>query len=115
MFNREPIRFEMPIKEYKEQDFITVLTRDDLFARDELQVFEAAMKWGKHQCKSEGPSPEDLRKQLANVLPLIRFPLMKGEDFVLHVVGTKILNPEEEMELFRYFLLEPSSRYVVAK
>lgn len=99
---------------FKEDEIVEILKRDDLQVMDEMKVFESIHCWGMRECRMKGFSdsdPKAVRKQIDKLLKCVRFPLMKSEDFVLGVQGLKVLKQEEEIELLRYFALDESKRY----
>ena len=45
----------------------------------------------------------DLKEVLADIIPLIRFPVMKLTEFATNVVETGLLSPETLVPIFTYF------------
>ena len=69
----------------------SVLERDTLTVR-EVDIFKAVDRWAEHQCKKQQRevSGEEKRKILGDAVNLIRFPLMKQEEFASVVPKTKV-------------------------
>jgi len=80
-----------------------VLKRDTL-AIDEIDLFEAVIAWGESQQKAEGKTvtPHGTKTAIAELLPLIRFPLISTEHLASQVVPRLVLSPEQTLELFTY-------------
>ena len=82
----------------------SVLERDTLTVR-EVDIFKAVDRWAEHQCKKQQRevSGEEKRKILGDAVNLIRFPLMKQEEFASLVPKTNILPKEYALDVFLYF------------
>ena len=80
------------------------LERDTLTAC-EVDIFKAVDRWAEHQCKKQQRevSGEEKRKILGDAVNLIRFPLMKQEEFASLVPKTKVLPKEDALNVFLYF------------
>ena len=80
------------------------LERDTLTVR-EVDIFKAVDRWAEHQCKKQQRevSGEEKRKILGDAVNLIRFPLMKQEEFASLVPKTKVLPKEDALEVLLCF------------
>ena len=80
------------------------LERDTLTVR-EVDIFKAVDRWAEHQCKKQQRevSGEEKRKILGDAVNLIRFPLMKEQEFASLVPKTKVLPKEDALEVLLYF------------
>lgn len=81
-----------------------IVSYDELQA-DEKTVLEAVTSWGENQCQKQNieNNSENLRTVLADVLYLVRFPLL-GESFFTNVVSDLgLLTDKEKVELFKFF------------
>ena len=80
------------------------LERDTLAAR-EVYILKAVDRWAEHQCKKQRQeaSGVEKRKILGGAVNLIRFPLMKEEEFASLVPKTNILPEEDTLEVLLYF------------
>lgn len=102
------------------EDFLSLSTNvlcrlledDELEAADEMQVYEAVLRWAKAQCKRDGQqvSPTNLRQSLKDVIPHIRFPQMDCAEFALRVAKKGILTNDELVPIFMYFTIPESQR-----
>lgn len=72
-----------------------ILKRDDL-AIPELDLFEAVLAWSKAQ------GAKDTKEYLKDVIPLIRFPIMKSKDIASKVIPAAVLEMQQTLELFTY-------------
>ena len=82
----------------------SVLERDTLTVR-EVDIFKAVDRWAEHQCKKQQRevSGEEKRKILGDAVNLIRFPLMKQEEFACLVSKAELLSKEDICDVFFYF------------
>ena len=82
----------------------SVLERDTLTAC-EVDIFKAVDRWAEHQCKKQQRevSGEEKRKILGDAVNLIRFPLMKQEEFACLVSKAELLSKEDICDVFFYF------------
>ena len=80
------------------------LERDTLTVR-EMDIFKAVDRWAEHQCKKQQRevSGEEKRKILGDAVNLIRFPLMKEEEFACLVSKAELLSKEDICDVFFYF------------
>ena len=80
------------------------LERDTLSAC-EVDIFQAVDRWAEHQCKKQQRevNGEEKRKILGDAVNLIRFPLMKEQEFASLVPKTKVLPKEDALEVLLYF------------
>ena len=88
-----------------DKTLVTLLDRDDLNA-EEKSIFEAAVKWAKHQCskKGEDESPDNIRRCLGDAFHRIRLPTMTIQDFSDTVLPSQLLSKTEETHLHRYIV-----------
>lgn len=79
---------------------------------DEIELFSACMLWCKAECKRrELEETIDNKKYiLSDILPLIRFPVMKLEDIAKTINPSKILPKEQVLQLFTYLGTEEKKR-----
>ncbi|CAB01179.1 BTB domain-containing protein [Caenorhabditis elegans] len=91
-----------------------VLTRDGLRIR-EIFLFQAVLRWAKFEAERRGmPANGDSRRAvLSRSIPLIRFPLMKIDEFALHVEPSHILSDREMNKIFKYLAVSPPDRPVL--
>uniref|UniRef100_A0A8R1HW72 BTB domain-containing protein n=1 Tax=Caenorhabditis japonica TaxID=281687 RepID=A0A8R1HW72_CAEJA len=91
-----------------------VLTRDGLRVR-ELFLFQAVIRWATYEAERRGmpPCSESRRSVLSRAIQLIRFPLMKIDEFALHVEPSQILTDREMNKIFKYLAVSPQDRPVL--
>lgn len=89
--------------------FISII-KDDSIPVSEENVFKAVMKFGKAKCERKNleASQENLRKELADVIPHVRFPLMNSEYVMENVDESGLLSVVQLKTLFQYFLRKRS-------
>lgn len=85
----------------------TVLKSERLKAR-EIDIFHAGTKWAKHQCSlaNDEINGNSVRRNLGDILYLIRIPLLSLEDYSKIVVKSEILTGEEQLLFYKYFTLK---------
>lgn len=85
--------------------FVSII-KDDSIAVSEENVFEAVMRFGKAKCERKNleVSQENLKRELADVIPYVRFPLMSSDYVTENVDKSGLLNVSQLKTLFRYFL-----------
>ncbi|XP_020295866.1 BTB/POZ domain-containing protein 1-like [Pseudomyrmex gracilis] len=85
-----------------------VLERDTLHVR-ESKLFQAVVRWSEAECTRRQLTviPKNQRMVLGNALSLVRFPLMTKEEFTSGPAQSGLLNYEEVLSLFSYFILNP--------
>ncbi|XP_071519557.1 BTB/POZ domain-containing protein 6-like isoform X2 [Panulirus ornatus] len=68
-----------------------------LFLPSEVVIFRAAVTWGNAQLSTHGMvnTPANLRQEVAELLPLVRFLTMSCDEFVRHVLPSGVLTQEE--------------------
>ncbi|CAB3405950.1 unnamed protein product [Caenorhabditis bovis] len=88
-----------------------VLNRNSLRVR-EIHLFQAVVRWAKAECERRNVpcTAENKRVVLGNALQLIRFPLMKIDEFALHVEPESLLSDREMTQIFKYLAVNPSDR-----
>lgn len=97
------------------EDIICEILKRDTLNIMEIDLFRSIIKWAKEQCKRRelSDSMDNLRKILRkHIIQLIRFPLMRIEEFANEVVAKypKLLNETEIIDLFLYFNINPRSQ-----
>jgi len=92
-----------------EKTLVTILSRDTLQAPENL-VFEAAMRWGKHQTKKASPSPAELKTALAKILPVVRFGILSSKEFASQVVPSGLLDQAQTLEFFTHLAKRDSKQ-----
>jgi len=88
-----------------DESLVFALVSGDVLAATELQLFNACAAWANAQCVAQSiePTPENRRKLLHRILPLIRFPLLTAQNFATEVVPTQLLESEDQIFLFQFF------------
>ena len=83
--------------------FLSLLGKDEL-AAGEIEIFQAAVKWAKHQCETRQMpiDGQNMRMQLGEALFQIRFPVMPIEEFARVVDSSGILTKEELLMMYQY-------------
>lgn len=87
-----------------------VLTRDGLRIR-EIFLFQAVLRWAKFEAERRGmpANVESRRTVLARAIQLVRFPLMKIDEFALHV-EPNLLTEREMNKIYKYLAVSPPDR-----
>jgi len=78
-----------------------IISRDSLAISSELTVFMAVNRWSHRQCRRRHlePTPENKRFVLQGAQFLIRFLTMTTEEFKAGQASTRLLTPEEEVNI----------------
>eukprot|EP01103_Thecamoeba_quadrilineata_P007941 TRINITY_DN17758_c0_g1_i1.p1 TRINITY_DN17758_c0_g1~~TRINITY_DN17758_c0_g1_i1.p1 ORF type:complete len:489 (+),score=79.48 TRINITY_DN17758_c0_g1_i1:60-1469(+) len=103
-----PIAFHSPSFQELSEENVILLIKNDLLELNELQVFQAIVKWAKaaiHEDEEDNSSGRDhnlLKEKLANIFPLIRFPLMKGTELSEEVEPLGLVPESYLLEAYRY-------------
>jgi hypothetical protein len=90
------------------KDKVRQLLESDALSIDEVDLFKAVLRWGEeylYRHKQELGLQENekgLQTVLAELIPLIRFPVMSMEDFSSEVVPTHVLQSDQQLEIFQY-------------
>merc|ERR1711874_232341 len=73
------------------------LIEQELTVSSEVIVFQALLKWGRSKLESnkEEITSKNLRKELQDFLPKVRFLTMSIEEFVIHVMPSEVLSLDE--------------------
>ena len=79
-----------------------VVGLDIIAGTSERQLYEACMKWAKHQLKKDDPSDEEIRATLGYTLYKIRFPTMTPQVFAEITTHSNILSAEEKLDVYVY-------------
>ncbi|XP_065335990.1 uncharacterized protein LOC135936911 [Cloeon dipterum] len=85
-----------------QDDLASLLARDDLNVKSEVEVFEAVTRWGLMRVLKEGktPSPELIREKIGPaVLKQIRFLTMTGIEFSRVHTSAQLLTYEEGLAI----------------
>ncbi|ODN05932.1 BTB/POZ domain-containing protein 2 [Orchesella cincta] len=87
------------------------LQDDDTFA-SELSIFHGVLRWAETECSrmNISGSPDNQRLVLADILELVRLPVITSEDIALEVIPSRILTPEECTLLLQYKVVTPQNR-----
>uniref|UniRef100_A0A1I7U7D6 BTB domain-containing protein n=1 Tax=Caenorhabditis tropicalis TaxID=1561998 RepID=A0A1I7U7D6_9PELO len=90
-----------------------VLARDGLRIR-EIFLFQAVLRWAKFEAERRGmpANTESRRTVLSRALQLIRFPLMKMDEFALHVEPS-LLTEREMNKIYKYLAVSAPDRPVL--
>ena len=94
------------------EDIICDILKRDTLNISEIDLYKCIIRWAKEECKRREliESDENIRKILRkNIICLIRFPLMRIEEFANEVASKnlKILNECEIIKMFLYFNVNP--------
>nr|XP_045621881.1 BTB/POZ domain-containing protein 1-like [Procambarus clarkii] len=70
---------------------------------NEVTVFSSLITWAQHQLELRGTNctPSDLRQEMNDFLPLVRFLTMTTDEFVENVVPTEVFTLEETCAILR--------------
>ncbi|XP_078361282.1 BTB/POZ domain-containing protein 6-like [Oculina patagonica] len=82
-----------------------VVVRDTLTI-EEIELFKAVDLWATKECERQGLAADGAVKRRVlgeDVIEGIRFPTMKQEDFASVVLDSKILTPDEIVNIIKYF------------
>lgn len=90
------------IVELLDENLLLKLLVRDTFCAREIDILDAVRWWATQQV---GTDSACIRKCLANILPLIRFPLMTLKEFVSIAVPSDLLPPEEVRQLLACYNL----------
>ena len=87
-----------------------VVARDNLSIK-EVCLFQAVDRWATTQCEKQGLAEDGpIKRRILGeeVMKVLRFPVMTGEEFAVNVLDTNILTSEEIVTLFKYFTVPTS-------
>ncbi|KAH3791315.1 hypothetical protein DPMN_144798 [Dreissena polymorpha] len=76
----------------------------DNFGTSECELINGCIRWARHACKSSGRSEtdSDIRDVPGKeLIDLIRFPAMSGNEFAENVAGTSLLCQSDIIDVFR--------------
>jgi BTB And C-terminal Kelch len=86
--------------EVSRDDVITLLQRDDLSVKSEVELFDAIARWGLKQVTkaNQKPTPELIRQMLGpSIIKSIRFLTMSGAEYSRIHLSSKILDYAETL------------------
>jgi len=89
---------------------ISILKSDKLTAK-EVDIFDAAVGWGKAELKRESKKTEEksrLSDVMKDVLPHIRFPVMEMADVATKVTTSGLLSNEQILALYTFIGSRPA-------
>ena len=91
-----------------QQDSLTDFLAKGKLPNNEIDYFEAAIRWAEEECKCQeiDVSPENKRKVLGPALHEIKFGLFTPEEFAEKVKPTGLLTAEEQMEIYPWIILK---------
>jgi len=78
-----------------------ILERDGLTSK-EGELFDWVIKWGKAQSSAAASDAKELAKATADVIGLVRFPLMTTKEVAMKVSPLGVLSVQQQLELFSY-------------
>eukprot|EP00808_Paulinella_micropora_P015776 g58134.t1 len=97
------------------KDRLLLLLQDDFLCVEEVSLFQALLRWGKHQLsqlkateqkEQKGTQEATAMKEvLSDLLPEIRFAVMETDDIATHVAPSKLLDEALMLKLFQYSVL----------
>jgi hypothetical protein len=78
----------------------------------EIEVFKAVVLWAEEQCKKNNITCEGENKRniLGDMFYKLRIPTMTLRQYSNTVVTSDLLTEQEQLQLFKYFTLNPSSK-----
>ncbi|KAH7698562.1 BTB/POZ domain-containing protein 3-like isoform 1 [Aphelenchoides avenae] len=73
---------------------------------EETLIFSRVSAWGEAECTrlQLPPEPANIRTVLGDVLRLVRFPLMTGQEFACGPGKSDLLSQEEKLDLYPWFV-----------
>lgn len=90
------------------RDNVLAVFKSERLKANEIDIFNAGIKWSKHQCKLKNieTNAENQRKILGNLLYLIRIPLLTLQEYSQVVVRSGILTADEQLLFYKFFTLK---------
>ncbi|KAL3083669.1 hypothetical protein niasHT_036797 [Heterodera trifolii] len=84
-----------------------ILARDELQIREEISIWNAALRWADAKCRENGLecTAENRRAVLGPALFKIRFPLFSKEEFSEKIVSSGVLKMEEVIGIYQFLCL----------
>ncbi|XP_071156170.1 BTB/POZ domain-containing protein 6-like [Mytilus edulis] len=88
----------------------------DKLSTSEIEVFKAVVLWADEQCKKNNipDEGENKRNILGDMFYKLRIPAMTLRQYSNIVVTSELLTEQEQLQLFKYFTLQPSSKSKVS-
>lgn len=92
-------------------DTVKELLSNEMLSVDEGELFDAVLKWAKHQCLVQPieMSPTNLRRIMSRLAHLFAYPSMSLKEFANGPGKLRILNDTELVNLFLHFTLKGST------
>lgn len=92
---------------------LAVLLSDDELACPEVTIFDGLMRWGRAACRKAklDDTNQNVKEQIKDLLPHIRFPLMTFEQLKTVVASAEVLGAEEMVELYSYVHVEDEDTF----
>ncbi len=87
------------------RDTLRQILEKDFLNTGEFRVYLFCRKWAEDQCKKRGgpARPQDIAKELDDLLPLIRFPVIMSDEITLHrLTRDGLLTTEDEHKMLEY-------------
>jgi len=81
------------------EDLATSIISDDELNMDEMDIFEAALRWGKHKATENS---EDLEQVMSGLVQVIRFPLIGASKLINRVKTTGVVPIEIYVEALEF-------------
>eukprot|EP00823_Brevimastigomonas_motovehiculus_P003647 TRINITY_DN225_c0_g1_i6.p1 TRINITY_DN225_c0_g1~~TRINITY_DN225_c0_g1_i6.p1 ORF type:complete len:506 (-),score=134.07 TRINITY_DN225_c0_g1_i6:201-1718(-) len=85
---------------------LNVILQSNKLTADELELFQALLRWGKAQFQKQKLDEEESKNMqtvLGTLVDNIRFPLMEMSDFVSSVQSTGVLAAQDMLSLYTYW------------
>lgn len=88
------------------------LVKRDTLSIPEVDLFNHVCVWGKARLKQKNKKedPSNLKDELADILPSIRFARMSTRDIAVQVNKSKLLAPNQMVELYTYLGLKEAGK-----
>lgn len=89
-------------------DNILAVFKSERLKANEIDMFNAGLKWAKHQCvvKNIETNAMNQRQILGDLLYLIRIPLLTLQEYSQVVVRSGILTADEQLLFYKFFTLK---------
>lgn len=98
------------------EDSLKLILEADGLVVEEIDLFNAYVKWADQRCLNEGLEINDSnRKKFMNHLKLIRFPLMTLEEFDACPAEMLVLEEKDKLEIMRYIAFKRPTSFITKK